>query len=113
MNNISKHVTLVQLIDLLGNVNHALIVVGKWIYDSNYKIDLPLSIEHLNLICSCSEEEKLFELFDTVSYYVRYTNSKSKKGLMPMYLYICIKICIGNILVVLKKRLKLIAKQHP
>ena len=37
MNNISEHVTLVQLMFSLGNVNHALSVVGKWILDSNYE----------------------------------------------------------------------------
>ena len=32
---ISEHVTLVQLVDYLGNVNHAISVVGYWIFDSN------------------------------------------------------------------------------
>ena len=34
---ISEHVTLVQLMDSLGNVNHAISVVEYWIFDSNYK----------------------------------------------------------------------------
>ena len=33
---ISEHVTLVQLIYFLGNVNHATSVVGYWIFDSKY-----------------------------------------------------------------------------
>ena len=33
---ISKHVTLVQMINSLGNVNHAISVVGNWISESNY-----------------------------------------------------------------------------
>ena len=37
MNNISEHVTLVKHMDSLGIVNHAVIVVGKFIFDSNYK----------------------------------------------------------------------------
>ena len=37
LNDISKYVTLVQLMDSLGNVNHAISVVGYWIFDSNYK----------------------------------------------------------------------------
>ena len=34
---ISDNVTLVQLMDSLGNVNHAISVVGNWIFDSNYE----------------------------------------------------------------------------
>ena len=37
LNNISEHVTLVKLMDSLGNVNHAVNVVGKCMFDSNYK----------------------------------------------------------------------------
>ena len=32
---ISENVTLVQLIDYLGNLNHSISVVGYWIFDSN------------------------------------------------------------------------------
>ena len=35
LNNISKYVTLVQLMDSLGDMNHAVSVDGKWIFDSN------------------------------------------------------------------------------
>ena len=37
MNNISDNFKLVQLMNLLGNTNHALSVVGKWIFDYNYE----------------------------------------------------------------------------
>ena len=37
LKDISENVTLVQLIDSLGNVNHAISVVGYWIFESNYK----------------------------------------------------------------------------
>ena len=33
MNNISVHIELVQLMYSLGNVNHAVSAVGKWIFD--------------------------------------------------------------------------------
>ena len=36
LNDISEDVTLVQLMDSLGNVNHAIIIVEYWIFDSNY-----------------------------------------------------------------------------
>ena len=33
--------TLVQLIDSIGNVNHAVSIFGKWIFDSNFRKALP------------------------------------------------------------------------
>ena len=36
LNDISKNVTLVQLMNSLGNVNHAISIVGYWIFDFNY-----------------------------------------------------------------------------
>ena len=37
INNISEYVTLVQLIYSPVNVNHAISIVGYWIFDSNYE----------------------------------------------------------------------------
>ena len=37
LNDISEDVNLVQSMDSLGNVNHAISVVGYWIFDSNYE----------------------------------------------------------------------------
>ena len=45
MTDISEHVTLVQLMDSLGNVNNDISVVGYWIFDSNYKGELVLNRE--------------------------------------------------------------------
>ena len=39
----SENVALVQVMDYLGNVNHALSVVGYWIFDSNYEKSLVLN----------------------------------------------------------------------
>ena len=36
LKDISENVTLVQLMDSLGNVNHDISVVGYWIFESNY-----------------------------------------------------------------------------
>ena len=38
LTDISEHVTLVQLMEYLVNVNHAISVVGYWIFDSKYEI---------------------------------------------------------------------------
>ena len=43
LKDISENVTLFQLMDSLGNVNHAISVVGYWIFDSNYKKALVLN----------------------------------------------------------------------
>ena len=36
LEDISANVTLVQLMDSLGDVNHAISVVGSWIFELNY-----------------------------------------------------------------------------
>ena len=42
LSDISEHVTLVKLIDTADNGNHALSIIGYWIYSSNYRRALPL-----------------------------------------------------------------------
>ena len=55
---ISENVTLVQLMDSLGNVNHAISVVGKWIFDSNYEKSIVLNRASLDMICAPSVGEE-------------------------------------------------------
>ena len=43
LNDISEDVTLVQLMDSLGNVTHDINIVGYLIFDSNYKKSLCLT----------------------------------------------------------------------
>ena len=43
LKDISENFTLVQLMDSLVNVNHAISVVGYWIFDSNYRKALVLN----------------------------------------------------------------------
>ena len=43
LNDISENFTLVQLMDSLGNVNHATSIVEHWIFDSKYKKALCLT----------------------------------------------------------------------
>ena len=57
LNNISEDVPLVKLIDSLGNVRHAVIVVGYWIFDYNYEKALCLTQELFDIICSASIDE--------------------------------------------------------
>ena len=43
LNNISENVTLVQLMVSLVNVNHTISILGRWIFDCNYKKALCLT----------------------------------------------------------------------
>ena len=73
LNYIIEDVTLVQLMDSLGNVNRSISVVGYWISDSNYEKDLFFSQELLDIICSTSIEEELVATFRSAFYAVRYS----------------------------------------
>ena len=48
---ISFHVTLVQLLDIIGDVNHAVIIGRFWLYYSNNEKALPLVKYSLDLVC--------------------------------------------------------------
>ena len=70
LEDISANVTLVQLMDSLGNVNHAISVVGSWIFDSNYERSLILNKASLDMICAPSvgeEQAAKFENFIMLS----------------------------------------------
>ena len=66
LTDISLYVTLVNLMDSLGNVNHAISVVGYCIFDSNYKKTLVLNRESLDIICDPFVGEEEFAEFETV-----------------------------------------------
>ena len=61
----SEHVTLVQLMDSLGNLNHAISVFGYWIFDSNYERALVLNRESLDMIFAPSFGEEEVATFET------------------------------------------------
>ena len=63
LNNISEDVTLLQLMNSIGNVNHAISIVGHWIFYSKYKKALCLIQELLGIICSPSIGEELVATF--------------------------------------------------
>ena len=73
LNEISENVNLVKLMDSLGNVNHAIIIVVHWIFDSNYKKALCLTKGSMDLICSPSIGEELVATLRSVFYAVRYS----------------------------------------
>ena len=53
------------------NVNHAISVVGSWIFDSNYERALVLNRESLEMICAPSVGEEQAASFEKVYYAVR------------------------------------------
>ena len=69
---IREHVTLVQLMDCLGRVNHDISVVGYWKFDSNYEKSLVLNRESLDMIFASYVGEEQVADFETVFTSVRY-----------------------------------------
>ena len=63
--------------DSVGNVNHEVSVVGKWIFDLNDEKALLLNIDSMDLIWTCSDEDYYFARFQVVYYAVRYVNTES------------------------------------
>ena len=78
LDDISANVTLVQLMDSIGNVNHAISVVGNRIFDSNYEGSLVLNKASLDLICAPSVGEEQNAIFEKVFYAVRYIFNEAK-----------------------------------
>ena len=70
---IREHMTLVQLMDSLGNVNHNISVVGFRIFESNYEKSLVLNREPLDMIFAPSFGEEQVATFETFFYTLRYT----------------------------------------
>ena len=64
--------------DSLGNVNHAISVVGNWIFDSNYEKALFLNRTSLEIICTPSVVEEKAAIFESVFNAVRYIYSKAQ-----------------------------------
>ena len=72
LEDISENVTLVKLMDSISNINHAISVVGNWIFDSNYERSLVLNRASLDMICAPSIHEEQNAIFEKVFYAVRY-----------------------------------------
>ena len=72
LNEIRENVTLVQSMDSLGILNHAIIIVGHWIFDYNYNKALCLKQVLMDILCSPSIDEELAATFQSIFYAVRY-----------------------------------------
>ena len=78
LEDISKNFTLVQLMDSLGNVNHASSVVGNCIFDSNYEKALVINRASLDMIFAPSFGEEQAAKFELVFTAVRYIRSAAQ-----------------------------------
>ena len=56
----------------LGNVNHAISIVGHWIPYSNYKKEMFLTQELMDQICYPSIDKEIVATFRSVFYSIRY-----------------------------------------
>ena len=73
LNDICKSITSVQLMESLGNVNHAISIVGSWIFYSIHEKALCLKQESLDMIYYPSIFKELIATFQSVFYAVRYS----------------------------------------
>ena len=83
LNDISENVTLVQLMDSLGNANNAISIVGHWIFDSIHKKPLCLTQELMDIMCFPCIGKELVATFLSAFFAIRYIwasiNSKKDK----------------------------------
>ena len=64
--------------DSLGNANHAISVVGNWIFDSNYEKALVINSASLDMIFAPSVGEEQYAIFESVFTAVRYICSAAQ-----------------------------------
>ena len=58
MNNQYNYPTVCLLLDTAHQADHFITVCGKWIFDSNLKLALPLTRAWLNYICYGNDTDK-------------------------------------------------------
>ena len=57
--NQSNYPTVYLLLDTVRRADHCITVCGKWMFDSNFKLALPLTRVWLNYICSGNDTDKI------------------------------------------------------
>ena len=72
LNDIIEDVTLVQLMESLGNLNCSISIVGNWIFDSNYEKTLFFTQESSDIIFYPSIGEEIISMLQSVFYAVIY-----------------------------------------
>ena len=72
MEDISERFALVQLMDSLVDVNHAISVVVNWIFNSNYEKALVLNRASLDMIYAPYAGEEQDAIFESLFTEIRY-----------------------------------------
>ena len=62
----------------VGNIKHAVSIVGYWIFDSNDEFAILLTIYSFNCTYYTSVGKVIIDWFETVLYAVRYINNTGK-----------------------------------
>ena len=86
LKDMSENVTLVQVIHSLGNFNHAISVLGYWIFDSKYENALVLNRESLDMICArLLVKNKSLCLKQYLLQRDTFSQERTKKGVVVIY----------------------------
>ena len=85
LRHISESNRLVQLMDIVGNINHTVIIFGYWIFYNNYKKALLLTLDLLNLICPALVGEGMFAVFESVFRAFRYISITGKLNMSDFW----------------------------
>ena len=59
MQNHSNDPTVCLLLDMANRIDNCIKVCGKWIFDSNLELALPLILAWLNYICSGNDTDEI------------------------------------------------------
>ena len=56
------------LLDTWNRTDHCITFCGKWMFDSNFKLALPLTCDWVNYICSSNDTDKIncFAVFHAI-----------------------------------------------
>ena len=75
---ISENIFFLQLMSSIGNFNHAVSIGVYWVFESNYKKAILLTLNLLNLVCYPLVGVEMFAMFEKLFYAVRYINNTGK-----------------------------------
>ena len=78
MLDISPYPTLIQFKDFRGGIHHFVIVVGKWIFDSNFTFALPLTKDNPKYCCINDNKTKVMNVLKPVLKAIFFKNIKIK-----------------------------------
>ena len=59
LQNYSNYPTVCFLLDMTHQIDHCITVCGKWIFDPNLELELPLTKAWLNYICSGNDTDEI------------------------------------------------------